>query len=280
MAHAVAFPDALSKVSEPDGQRSIIVDRVDLENIERSVQRVMKQWKATAVFRKRNVGTSSTALCLPPCSQSSSRPRSRLPLRRGCSARPASRWRSRKVKRLCTTNFSALSEWLSSAEGGTGKTVLATERAKRLVETGMSTLLLCHRATGSWHSSGHRSRRQPEPRLKLDAPSDLTVAAFTELVTAMAEKMGREYHAPHGRDLPDWMLSAVEDLGCTSTPSSLTRPKNSRRASSMPSSSADHPDEGPFYLFADPFQHSAAFSSGRGRASKGRYNWISPKASR
>jgi Nuclease-related domain/AAA domain len=277
MAHAVAFPDCVVESAlGPDGQRSIIVDRVDLENIERSVQRVMKQWKATAALSEDDVEHIISAL-LPSAVLTVVLAAEVAITEEGLQRE------TRKQVAFTESQAAVYDELLRSqrmvviGEAGTGKTVLATERAKRLVETGMSTLLLCHRATVAAFirtslGGGTRSR------LKLDAPSDLTVAAFTELVTAMAEQTGREYHAPHGRDLPDWMLSAVEDLGLHFDALVIDEAQEftSGQFDALVFLLTD-PDEGPFYLFADPFQHSAAFSSGRGRASKGRYNWIPPE---
>ena len=279
MAQAVALPDVVFDREKlgPDAPRGIILDQRDLQDVEDAVQRAMRVWKTRATLTDADI--ERVISLLKPSVKLTVMLRDEVKatekgLRRVTHEQVA----ATAIQARVFEDLVSLPRMVVIGEAGTGKTVLAIERAKRLTEAGMRTLLLCHRAAVAAFmrtllGGGTRTR------LNLKSPSDLTVAPFTELVKALADQSGRDYQATHSRDLPDWMLSAAEELGLWFDALVIDEAQEFTRDQLVALQLfLTDPDESPLYLFADPFQSSAAFSVERGRQSrKGRYNWTPPE---
>ena len=96
----------------------------------------------------------------------------------------------------------------------------------------------------------------------------------------LAESSGRSYQAPNVPHLPDWLLDAAEEVGLKFD--ALVVDEAQEFTQSLLESLLfllSDPDESPAYLFADPFQHSAAFSGSYEYRDerKGRFNWLPPE---
>lgn len=166
-------------------------------------------------------------------------------------------------------------------EAGTGKTVLAVERAKRLVGTGQRTLLLCHRASVA---AFMRTSIGTGRTLRLDVrqPSELTVTPFGELLDVLAAETGKPRPQAQNKAASEALLAAADELGLSFDALVVDEAQEF---------TPDHlealvlllndPDADPVYLFADPFQHSAMLSAAMvdRHLVRGRYNWVPPDAS-
>ena len=136
IGHAVVFPDGrVTAAMGPEGPRAIIVDRTDLESIRLAAGRLLDHWEAASGLRRSDIETF--ALRLAPTTQ----------VRRLLSDVVAevnqdliqlTDQQARVVGGLRRNRRA-----LVSGGAGTGKTVLATERARQLGADGFDVLLLC-----------------------------------------------------------------------------------------------------------------------------------------
>jgi hypothetical protein len=279
MAHAVALPDCIVDGSlGPDAPRGITVDRRDLQSVEAAVLRAMKVWKTRASLTEADVEHIVALL----------KPSAELTVVLAAEVAMTEEGLQRETRRQVLFSESQAQAYESLlrrqrlvvvGEAGTGKTVLAIERAKRLSETGMKTLLLCHRgavAALMRTAIGGQAKRRLDP----SALEDLSITPFAELVSVLAEASGRDGQATSGPHLPNWLLAAVEDVGLQFDALVVDEAQEftQDQLETLLFMLSD-PDESPVYLFADPFQHSAAFSGSRlyRDQRRGRYNWAPPE---
>jgi hypothetical protein len=146
-------------------------------------------------------------------------------------------------------------------EAGTGKTVLAIERARRLVETGSRTLLLCHRAAVFAYIITVLGDSALPRRFDPTYDGSLSIAHWTGLQSGLSAP--GESWPPHGSaELPDAMLACAERLGVRFDAIVVDEgqeftPQQFDGLSWL----LTDPESGPFYVFADPFQHSGIFTA-------------------
>jgi hypothetical protein len=278
MAHAAALPDCIvDEALGPDAPRGIVLDRRDLEAVEPAVLRALKIWKTRVVLSESDVERLIGLL----------KPSTELTVVLAAEVALTEEGIQRETRRQVHFTDSQIDAYETMlrqqrvvviGEAGTGKTVLAIERAKRLSDTGLRTLLLCHRAAVAAFmrtTIGRGVRR----RLDTSSLDDLTVTPFGELLTALAEDSGRARPSSNAAPSPDWLLGAAEDIGLQFDALVIDEAQEFTpdQLDALLLLLSD-PDESPVYLFADPFQHSAMFSTAHAdrEAMRGRYNWRPP----
>lgn len=277
MAHAVALPDCIVDTGlGPDAPRSLIVDRRDVQSMEAAALRALTTWKTRLSLSESEVERLIELL----------KPSAELTVVLAAEVALTEEGLQRETRRqvhFTDSQFEAYEVMLRQqrvvviGEAGTGKTVLAVERAKRLSQTGVRTLLLCHRgavAAFMRTTIGSGARR----RLDLSALDDLTVAPFGELLSVLAEDSGRKPPSTKVAISPDWLLGAAEDVGLQFDALVVDEAQEFTpdQLDALLLLLSD-PDESPVYLFADPFQHSARFSGDQNyRSGRGSYNWRPP----
>lgn len=238
--HAVAFPAIeVHEALSTDGPREIIVDRYDLRSIEQSIGQIMSHWGGTRLDEQQ---FASLRKALAPTT---------------------------KIRRTQKQNVEDVVEQLIeltdqqaqvlhfmkrqrraliTGGAGTGKTVLAVEKAKQLASEGFSVLLLCFNAplgdslieqldgvegitAGNFHKIGKNliSAADMDPATY---GADFWDTQLPELMPAAAEKLGRSFDAvivDEGQDFHANWWTTIELL--------LT-----------------DPDDGILYVFADDLQ--------------------------
>lgn len=278
MAHAVALPDCVVEAAlGPNAPRGIILDRRDLESIEDSVLRAMKTWKTRADLTDEDVETIIGLL----------KPSNDLTVVLAAEVALTEAGLQRETRRqvqFTDSQVRVYQELLRHervaviGEAGTGKTVMAVERAQRLADTGLRTLLLCHRAAVAAFmrtAIGGQMRRV----LDLREPSALTVIPYGEFLQLLAEESGRK--RPGQVPSPEWVFAAADAIGVQFDALIV----DEAQEFTMVQLEAllfllSDPDESPVYLFADPFQHSATLTTTRPedrREQRGRLNWRPPE---
>ena len=238
--HAVAFPAIeVHEALSTDGPREIIVDRYDLRSIEQSIGRIMSHWGGTRLDEQQ---FASLRKALAPTT---------------------------KIRRTQKQNVEDVVEQLIeltdqqaqvlhfmkrqrraliTGGAGTGKTVLAVEKAKQLAQEGFSVLLLCFNAplgdslaaeladvpdivAGNFHKVG--KNLVWEAGLNPDKwGDDFWDVQLPELIPSAAEKLGQTFDAviiDEGQDFHDHWWTTVELL-------------------------LSDPDDGILYVFADDHQ--------------------------
>lgn len=278
MAHAVSLPACVVTTGlGPDAPRDLIIDLKDLQGIEVAVDRAMKKWQTRLSLSTED--TERLIGLLKPSMELTIVLATDVAL-----TEEGLRRETRKQVQFTDSQVDAYREMLSQeravviGEAGTGKTVLAVERAQRLVDTGLRTLLLCHRA-GVLAFIGTLMATRARRQLDLSEPRELMIAHFTGLLTALAESTGRKRPETETPALPDWLLATAEEAGfgfdalVIDEAQEFTAAQIEALMLLLPD-----PDHSPVYLFADPFQHSARFSTHRLNRStvRGRYNWVPP----
>lgn len=243
MGHAVVFPDVdVDGDLSAEGQREVILDRNDLRDIGSTVRRLAAHWNDSTTFDAEQFAAVRRALA-------PSRTIRRL-LRHDVEDQVE------QLFDLTDQQFNVLAllrhqrRALITGGAGTGKTVLAFERARQLAEAGHDVLLLCFNAplgdllrtqasgldrmtAGSFHSIARTMAN--EAGMLPDGEWDQ--AFWDERLPATlpdaAEKLGRAFDAiivDEGQDFhADWW-TALELL-------------------------LRNPDDGFFYVFADAQQN-------------------------
>lgn len=238
--HAVAFPSIeVAGDLSTDGPRSIVLDRNDLRDIEKSIGRVMSHWEATRLDDQQ---FSALRKALVPTTK----------IRRTQKQNVED-----VVEQLLelTEQQASILQFLKrqrraliTGGAGTGKTVLAVEKAKQLAADGFSVLLLCFNAplgdelansltdesnitAGNFHKVAMALVK--EAKLETGAwGDDFWDVQLPELVPDAAEKLGRSFDAvivDEGQDFHDGWWTTIELL-------------------------LSDPDDGILYVFADDHQ--------------------------
>lgn len=139
LGHAVVFPDVeIDGDLSAEAQREVILDRYDLRNIERSINRVARHWADSTTFDPEQFAALQRTLA--PTRQI------RRLLRHEVEDRVGD------LIELTDQQVRALGflrrrrRALITGGAGTGKTVLAAERARQLAGEGLRVLLLCYTA--------------------------------------------------------------------------------------------------------------------------------------
>jgi hypothetical protein len=191
-AHAVVFPDVSFDAAyiAPDSPREIIIDRNDLLRIAEALDRVFSHWNSRA-------GPNTTernrirALLSPTVSV---RPRLRdvvsdteVALLRLTQEQIGAMQCVRRNRRL-----------IILGGAGTGKTILATERAIQLAQEGNKTLLVCFNRPLADHLSA------------VTQTTKITVETFHSLCARLFEKAGLAH--PQPQDTVWWATEAASLL--------------------------------------------------------------------
>lgn len=139
MGHAVVFPDVeIAGDLSPEAQREIILDRYDLRDIERSINRVAGHWNDSTKFDPEQFAALQRALAPTK--------RVRRLLRHEVEDRVEDliELTDQQVRALGFLRRQRRA--LITGGAGTGKTVLAAERAEQLANEGLQVLFLCFNA--------------------------------------------------------------------------------------------------------------------------------------
>ncbi len=206
LGHAVAFPDVVAggDLLGPDKPRAIVLDRADLADLAAWVARVMRHWqgesRCDAVARL----TARDALM-----KLLAAPRELRPALWGEIAQ----WQ-RELIRLTDQQFAILNMLNRQRRAricgcaGSGKTLIAVEKATRLAQQGMRVLLTCF-----------NKRLAAELQGRLAGQNNLDVFNFHDLCARFAEEagvlpaMGDDEQAFYDRHLPEALMVATEKLG-------------------------------------------------------------------
>jgi nuclease-like protein len=276
MAHGVALPDChVSGPLGPDAPTDLVIDASGLAQPLAAVERVMRRWRSSANLSAEDL-ERLVALLKPTLS---------LTIVLAAQVAQIEKALERETRRQVDFSESQFEAYrlmlrceraLVFGEAGTGKTVLAVERARRLVETGSRTLLLCHRA--GVLAAIRTLAADLSPTRQFDPRSDETfvLTHWTGLRQAL-ESAGRLLPELTSRGLPDAMLKAADDLGLLRFDAIVIDEGQEFTPGQIEGLAwlLNEPEDGPLYVFADPFQHSGLFTAG-GKQMRGTYEWKVP----
>ena len=192
IVHAVAFPDVTCDFAwlGPDSPRAIVIDRADLADTPAAIARIFDHWKT----RRGPDASQRTVLkaALAPT----------VTVRR--LLRDVVRDTEDELLRLTDEQVKAFDcvrrnrKLITLGGAGTGKTVLAVERARQLSNAGGSTLLVCF-------------NRPLRDQLRRALPgTSVVVETFHSLCTSTFDKVKVEY--PAIQDSTWWESKAAEQL--------------------------------------------------------------------
>lgn len=139
LGHAVVFPDVeVADDLSAEGQREVILDRADLRDPSRHINRVSNYWDKLTTFDVQQMAALRKALA-------PSRQIKRV-LRHEVEDRRKELIELTDQQLLTLGLLRQQRRALITGGAGTGKTVLATERARQLARHGMRVLLVCYNA--------------------------------------------------------------------------------------------------------------------------------------
>lgn len=278
-SHAVVLTDsAVDGPLGPDAPRELILDERDLLEPGQALRRVTALWNVRANLTDGQV--DAVISLLKPTLETTVV----LAARAARTERGLERETRRQVD-LVESQIEAYEELLRSSRAiviggaGTGKTVLAVERAGRLAHAGSKTLLLCHRRAVFSFMATLLALPAEERNYAPALEGNLHLAHWTGLLQGLADATGRKPPGPHDPALADWILSATDELGLTYDGLVVDEGQEftQRQFDALTWLLAD-PEESAFYVFADPFQHSGLYSGSAAdrRERVGRYRWRPP----
>lgn len=279
MAHAIVLPDCeVNQPLGPDAPVDLVVDAIRLQSLESSLQRVMKRWKTALAVEEADLERMLRIL----------KPKMELTIVLASQTAIVEQAIQRETRRQVKFTQSQVSAYqllhrearaLVMGEAGTGKTVLAIDRARKLAETGERTLLLCHRAA-VLASIQTTLGDQIDYPFDLKSEKPLSAAHWTGLQRALTKGRDGEFAKATSHDLPEQLLDAVERLDARYDAIVIDEgqeftPQQLEGVTWL----LEDPERGPFYLFADPFQHSGLFSANNRidrEGLRGAYDWAPP----
>lgn len=278
-SHGVVLTDSSVEGSlGPDAPRDLILDEGDLVEPGQALRRVTALWNVQA-----NLGDGqidAVISLLKPTLETTVV----LAARSARTERTLERETRRQVD-LVESQIEAYEELLRSSRAivvggaGTGKTVLAVERARRLAHAGSKTLLLCHRRAVSSFMSTLLALPAQERSYAPSFEGSLHLAHWTGLLQGLADAGGRKPPGPHDPALADWILSVADELKLKYDGLVVDEGQEftQRQFDALAWLLAD-PEDSALYVFADPFQHSGLYSGAAGnrRERVGRYAWRPP----
>jgi hypothetical protein len=279
-SHGVVLPDCVVKGAlGPDAPRELIIDERDLLRPIEAVQRISEKWnvdvrldaaKIEAIIKTLKPSLNATIV---------------LAARVVRTEEGIARETRRQVE-LVEGQIESYEELLRSNRAvvvggaGTGKTILAVERARRLVDTGAKTLLLCHRRTVFSFMATLLNLAGEERAYDPLQPRKLHLAHYTGLLRGLENARGETASPSKSPNLSEWMLERGNRLGLKYDALVIDEgqefvPDQFEALSWL----LDDPEISPMYVFADPFQHSGLYSATGGisrREMAGRYQWKAP----
>ncbi len=239
MGHAVVFPDVVVDADlTPEAPREVIIDADDLRDPNRAVGRVARHWDATARFDDRQFRELRQALA------PTWRIRRRLRTRIEETTEQIVDLTAGQVRALSMLRFQKRA--VITGGPGTGKTVLAVERARQLAAEGQRVLLVCFNkplgealaaevsdeeniTATNFHGLAYEMAERCDLLPEGEPDADFWAEGLPELLPEAAERLGVRFDAlvvDEGQDfLPGWW-TALQLL-------------------------LEDPDEGSLYVFAD-----------------------------
>jgi hypothetical protein len=200
LGHAVAFPDVVvgNGLLGPDKPRQIVLDQTDLADVRQWVLGALAHWSCSPLGRE---GMEALMRLL-------ANPRQLRPALWGEIAL----WQ-RQLITLTQQQFGVLNMLNRRRRAaicgcaGSGKTLIAAEKATRLAASGMQVLLTCY-----------NKRLAAELQVKLAGCTNLTVLTFHDLCAKLAEEAGVLPKATDEQvffdvQLPEAMMHAADALG-------------------------------------------------------------------
>jgi len=279
LAHGVAFPGCrVESDLGPDAPRPIILDAHDLDAPVEALRRLAEHWAVNATLTDDQLDRVIAAL----------RPTFELTVLTATQIADTTRLLDRETRQqvqMVENQVEGYRELLHLDRAivlggaGTGKTVLAVERAKQLVRTGSRPLMLCHRSGVRAFISTLLGLKTNERGFDVSGTHELQVAGWSDLLEAggirkfadgSGELSGLAERFLALRDsLPEPFGALVVDEGQEFTAAQFD----------ALSWLIDDPETSPIYVFADPFQHSGILHVGNPherRAARGRFEWKAP----
>lgn len=194
--HAVVFPDSrMEGWLGADLPREILIDAIDLDNVQTAIDRAFSYWSTTrsASFNPAALKTLQTIFA-----------RSwDLPI----SLAAAIRQEGEQFRRLTEQQFGLLdflsmhNQALIAGCAGSGKTMLAAEKARRLAGQGFNTLLTCYNKNlANW------LRKSLAP-----TPPTLRIQHFHELAHEHATKAGLDMNKPQDVSDDTWFREILPE---------------------------------------------------------------------
>ncbi len=242
VGHVVAFPDcSLGSGIGTYGPRELIFDKSDLLEPETALARALGHWQQSAHLTSDSVSRLTTLLA----PSAVVRPRLKGDLDTlEAELIELTDQQIRAMRHIRRQRRAAV-----FGGPGTGKTILALERARTLAADGFGTLLTCFNAplgrslerttadlagvtAGTFHSLCFKLASKAGLNVPPDRSPDWWALGAPELLTQAAGRLGRTFDAivvDEGQDFPDSWLMALAML-------------------------LSEPDDGPFYVFADDQQ--------------------------
>jgi hypothetical protein len=279
MAHGVALPGCHVESSlGPEAPRDLVIDADDLHDIAEPVARIMRKWQTSLTVSDEEV-ERLLDLLKPSMSMTI------VLARQTARIEQAIERETRKQVDFSESQVDAYSVMLRHeralvmGEAGTGKTVLAVERAKRLAGTGSRTLLLCHRSAVFSAILTLLADLNLPRQISTDPDVMLTAAHWTGLRRFLEDK-GGQLPSANASSMPDAMLAAAEKAGLQFDAIVVDEGQEftPNQIEGLTWLLTD-PEDGPLYFFADPFQHSGIFTASHlieRQQLRGSYDWQMP----
>ena len=292
-SHGVVLPDcSVDGPLGPDAPRELVLDESDLSRPREALQRVTAAWGVTAHLDEETI-EQIIGLLKP------SRELTIVLATRAAQTELSLERETRRQVELVESQIEAYEELLRSNRAvvlggaGTGKTVIAVERARRLAAAQQRTLLLCHRASVATfmntlldQPTDQRAYDPLRPLPSDERPYDsslpplLHVASWSGLLRGLAEARDIKMPTHKSPTLPDWFLQASDDLSLQYDAIVVDEGQEfTPRQFEALSWLLDDPEAGALYVFADPFQHSGLYTESSlvdRRRLRGQYQWIPP----
>lgn len=276
--HAVAFPGCtISTALGPDAPRELVIDEADLQTPAASLHRVREHWGDCRRLSADQIGSIVSIL----------KPTFEMTIVASSVAQETSQALERETRRQVSMVEDQVRAYQSLLDAdrvvviggaGTGKTVIAAERAKQLARTGSRTLLLCHRAAVRAFLFTLLDIPPADRVFDGQSPEMLQVASWGAVAQAVGRSQGQFEVRPLVGDLVERFLTfrdgitpfdaLVIDEGQEFTPTQIE----------ALCWLLDEPDRSPLYLLADPFQHSGLLSTTvlDRREKRMRFEWQAP----
>lgn len=261
--HAVVFPGAsVTTDLGPDAPRALVLDADDLRAPERALRRAASAWGEDRRIDPTLLEEVVELL----------RPSFQLTVLASSAAAETRDQLERETHRqaeMVKSQVEAYRRLLASERvvtiggAGTGKTVIAARLASQLAFTGTRTLLLCHRA--GVQSFIHTLMKTPVAARSAGAvrADDLVVASWTALEREVARALGRTNVSARDPQLGDYFLE-FRDVHLPAPFDAVVVDEGQEFSAVQLEALTwllDDPEKSPFYVFADPYQHSGLFTT-------------------